>query len=448
MTRKVASCLAAFEEEVQVQKPGNIYKKMNLIGEVVWLYISIWVVLAKVTSKDEFKWNKEYSLPNLLEVKDPQKELSQWTLKDKVKLEEGRFVLTPGKSTKGSLWLQPDYIIQDAMTIEWTFRSFGFRGSTNGGIAFWLKQGNVGDGTELFGGSSKKFDGLMILLRLDDKLGESVTAYLNDGSISLDVKSSPYFASCLFQYQDSMVPSTLRLTYDPLNNHLLKLQMDNRVCFQTRKIKFMQRNPFRIGVSAINDASKESFEILKMKLYDGVIEDSLIPNVNPMGQPRMVTKVINSQTGEESFKERMPFSDKEEGITSNEIFEKMNKLEGKLMANGINPLLRKMDNIVANERELIRRLRPMLDPENVGRTPGLNGDSFQDFLSMNTNLDRLIKEQERIRLDMKQHGGKTNRHDEIFSQIGVWLIPLIFIMVTLAYYMFRINQDIKKVKLL
>ncbi|CAI5034038.1 ATV_HP_G0016640.mRNA.1.CDS.1 [Saccharomyces cerevisiae] len=60
---------------------------------------------------------------NLLEVTDQQKELSQWTLGDKVKLEEGRFVLTPGKNTKGSLWLKPEYSIKDAMTIEWTFRS-------------------------------------------------------------------------------------------------------------------------------------------------------------------------------------------------------------------------------------------------------------------------------------------------------------------------------------
>ena len=227
-------------------------RKMNYhnIG-VILLYFCIWIVQAKVTPKDELVLNKGYSLPNLLEVKDPQKELSKWVLRDKAKLEEGRFVLTPGKSTKGSLWLKPEYKVQGAITIEWTFRSFGFRGSTTGGLAFWLKQGNAEDGTELFGGSSEKFDGLMILLRLDDKLGESVTAYLNDGSKNFDFKSSPYFASCLFQYQDSMVPSTLRLTYNALDNHLLKLQMDNRVCFQTRKVKFMENSPLRIGTSAV-----------------------------------------------------------------------------------------------------------------------------------------------------------------------------------------------------
>ncbi|CAD6638051.1 BAH_G0035130.mRNA.1.CDS.1 [Saccharomyces cerevisiae] len=442
-TRKTASSLQLLGK-ITGTKAGTKQKKMNLINGLIWLYMCVWMVHGKVTQKDELKWNKGYSLPNLLEVTDQQKEVSQWTLGDKVKLEEGRFVLTPGKNTKGSLWLKPEYSIKDAMTIEWTFRSFGFRGSTKGGLAFWLKQGNEGDSTELFGGSSKKFNGLMILLRLDDKLGESVTAYLNDGTKDLDIESSPYFASCLFQYQDSMVPSTLRLTYNPLDNHLLKLQMDNRVCFQTRKVKFMGSSPFRIGTSAINDASKESFEILKMKLYDGVIEDSLIPNVNPMGQPRVVTKVINSQTGEESFREKMPFSDKEESITSNELFEKMNKLEGKIMANDIDPLLRKMNKIVENERELIQRLRPLLDLKKTA----ISDDSFQDFLSMNANLDRLIKEQEKIRQDAKLYGKQTKGHDEIFSKISVWLALLIFIMITLAYYMFRINQDIKKVKLL
>ncbi|QHS74822.1 Emp46p [Saccharomyces paradoxus] len=447
--KKVIFLSSAIREKQKSKraKAETTQNKMHPISGVIWLYICVWIVHAKVTPKDELKWNKGYSLPNLLEVTDQKKELSQWTLGDKVKLEEGRFILTPGKNTKGSLWLKPEYTTHDAMTIEWTFRSFGFRGSTKGGLAFWLKQGNVGDGTELFGGSSKKFDGLMILLRLDDKLGESVTAYLNDGSKNLDIKSSPYFASCLFQYQDSMVPSTLRLTYDPLDNHLLKLQMDNRVCFQTRKVKFVGSS-FKIGTSAINDASKESFEILKTKLYDGVIEDSLIPNVNPMGQPRVVTKVINSQTGEESFKEKTPFSEKGESITSNELFEKINKLEGKIMANDINPLLHKMDKIVENERELIQRLRSVLDLKKTDRRPAINDDSFQDFLSMNSNLDKLIKEQERIRLDAKLHSERTNGHDEIFSKISVWLVLLIFIMITLAYYMFRINQDIKKVKLL
>lgn len=423
---------------------------MNLINELIWLYICIWIVQAKVTSKDALKWNREYSLPNLLELKDPQKELSQWSLKDKVKLEEGRFILTPGKNTKGSLWLKPDYKIQDALTVEWTFRSFGFRGSTKGGLAFWLKQGNSGDGTEVFGGSSKKFDGLMILLRLDDKLGESVTAYLNDGATNFDAKSASHFASCLFQYQDSMVPSTLRLTYDPQDDHLLKLQMDNRVCFQTRKIKFMDNTPFRIGASAANDASKESFEILKMKLYDGVIEDSLIPNVNPMGQPRVVTKVVNTQTGEESFKERIPFDGKRESITSNELFEKMNRLEGKIMANDVNPLLAKMNKIVENERELFEHLRQVLDLKKAGGRLDLGDDSFQDFLSMNANLDKLIKEQQRLRLDSKlygERGGGGGSHSKIFSKIIFWLVPLIFSMITLTYYMFRINQDIKKVKL-
>lgn len=158
----------------------------------------------------------------------------------------------------------------------------------------------------------------------------------------------------------------------------------------------------------------------------------------------MVTKVINSQTGEESFREKMPFSDKEESITSNELFEKMNKLEGKIMANDIDPLLRKMNKIVENERELIQRLRPLLDLKKTA----ISDDSFQDFLSMNANLDRLIKEQEKIRQDAKLYGKQTKGHDEIFSKISVWLALLIFIMITLAYYMFRINQDIKKVKLL
>lgn len=103
-----------------------------------------------------------------------------------------------------------------------------------------------------------------------------------------------------------------------------------------------------------------------------------------------------------------------------------------------------MNKIVENERELIQRLRPLLDLKKTA----ISDDSFQDFLSMNANLDRLIKEQEKIRQDAKLYGKQTKGHDEIFSKISVWLALLIFIMITLPYYMFRINQDIKKVKLL
>lgn len=62
------------------------------------------------------------------------------------------------------------------------------------------------------------------------------------------------------------------------------------------------------------------------------------------------------------------------------------------MANDIDPLLRKMNKIVENERELIQRLRPLLDLKKTA----ISDDSFQDFLSMNANLDRLIKEQEKF----------------------------------------------------
>lgn len=71
-TRKTGSSLQLLGK-ITGTKAGTKQKKMNFINGLIWLYMCVWMVHGKVTQKDELKWNKGYSLPNLLEVTDQQK---------------------------------------------------------------------------------------------------------------------------------------------------------------------------------------------------------------------------------------------------------------------------------------------------------------------------------------------------------------------------------------
>ena len=270
------------------------------------------------------------------------------------------------------------------------------------------------------------------------------------------------FASCLMGYQDSSVPSTIRVTYDMEDNNLLKVQVDNRVCFQTRKVRF-PTGSYRIGVTAQNGAisnNAESFEIFKMQLFNGVIEDSLIPNVNAMGQPKMITKYIDQKTGKEKLIEKTAFDADKDKISNNELYRKLDRVEGKILANDINSLETKLNDVIKVQEELLTFMTTLTkhfstkQPANGEK--GMSTDDviaedkeeFKDLLSLNEKLEKMLVEQEKYREAAKRHGQDGPQVDEIARKLMIWLLPLIFIMLIMAYYTFKIRQEIIKTKLL
>lgn len=402
---------------------------------------------------------KEYSLPNL--ITNGNSIPSNWEIKDSTTLDEGRFILTPSKSSKGSLWLKSILKDLESFTIEWTFRSFNYQGKHSGGLSFWFLGDfdKIGNDQKLFSGPSK-FNGLQLLVDSNSPVSQSIHAQLNDGSKSLlDSNEKIYdksFASCLMGYQDSTVPLTLRLSYDSESNNMLKLQVDNKVCFQTRKIKLtdiLQRG-LKIGVSADNSDSVETFEILQMKFYDKIIEDALIPNVNAMSQPKLLTKIIDEKTGTEKIVDKEVLDSQNKHMSSFELYKKMDRLEGKIMANDINILEEKINDILSIQQTLIKELAILtnrIQNNNINNGENNDNDQFKDFLSMNEKLEKMLNEQAKIREATKL--SQANREagpqiDEIVSKLAVWLIPLIVIMCVMAYYTFKIRQEIVKTKLL
>lgn len=394
-----------------------------------------------------------FSLPDLLQTNNAP---SLWSLGDSATLEEGRICLTPDTNTKGSLWHKNLYDLVDSVTFELTFRSVGFLGKSTGGLSLWFIQDNSEKGVNLFNGPSV-FSGLQLLIDNNGQLGSSISGQLNDGSFSITKENiySTSFGSCLMAYQDSSVPLIVRLTYDRKEN-LLKLQIDNKICFQTRKVAF-PKGQYHIGITAENQNTVESFEVLKFKVYRGVPEDSLIPNINAMDQPKLVTKIVNKNTGEEEIRETTPMEIKNGLDMKNyDLYKKLDKIEGKILANDINEITTNIYNLFNLQKMQVKRLETMSKTlENFilafSKENKIHVDSFDDFIKMDEKLEKLLMEQEKIRETTKHQAyiGANGPHvDEIIAKLTLWLAPLIIIMLVMAYYTFRIRQDIVKTKLL
>lgn len=416
-----------------------VYSVLLFIGSVVSAHES------ESTKKNEDKLNAGMSLPDLLSI---QKLPSNWIAGEDASLQQGRMVLTPNQASKGSLWQRNNYKLKDGFTIEWTFRSVEYSGKSEGGLAFWVVNpaSSKNDDKELYNGPSK-FDGLQLLVDNNGILSSSISARFGDGSSSLK-KQDVYdrsFASCLMGYQESSVPSTARLTYNNEDN-LLKLQIDNRVCFQTKKAQFPQGD-YKIGVTADNAKTAESFEIMKMKFYDGVIEESLIPNVHTMPQPKVLTKVVDQKTGQEKVLEKEAFDAQSEKISNYELFKKLDRIEGKVLANDIVSLDKKLDEVLSIQEELIKYVAQLIMQKEDKEEGTTTTESYTDFIKMNEKLEKMLREQERVR-ETKSSAQAGPHVDEIASKLAVWLLPLLVIMLIMAYYTFRIRQEIVKTKLL
>lgn len=415
-------------------------------------------VLGRVVPASTEKLVKDWSLPEILKLtKIP----SNFITDGSTKLEEGRIILTPTPNSKGSLWFKTKYSFDHAFTLEWTFRSFNYLGPSTGGIAFWFIEDDISSNKDknLFNGPSK-FKGLQLLIDNSGPYGSTLRAQLNDGSQTLtsDSISGNTFGSCLMGYQDSSVPSTLRLTYDINDNHLLKVQVDNKVCFQTRKIKLADSGrSLQFGVSSNNGKDNtESFEILKVKLYNDVIDESHIPNVKAMDQPIIITKLVDKKTGATKLIDKVKFEAEKNDIISNyDLYKKLDRIEGKVLMNDVRPLGLKLEDIIETQQGLMKFMDYLIS--SIGsKSPRTDESSqdinqFKEFLALNEKLGILLEEQDKVREATKSQTKlqMSGPHiDDIVSKIKIWLVPFGLILCIMTYFTFRIKQDITKAKLL
>ncbi|KAL2707697.1 Protein EMP47 [Kluyveromyces marxianus] len=429
-------------------------------------WLLVYLASIAITVAEELYVRKETSDNDILDRSHSLSDLvnmdklpSEWKTGGDLVLEQGRLRFTPVASSQGSIWHNSDYQIRDSFTVEWTFRSVDFIGKSEGGLSFWIVNGkSVGDNS-LFGGP-QRYDGLQILVDSNGPVGSTVRGILNDGTKKF-TETEIYdqtFGYCLLAYQDTAIPTTVRLSYDRKNNNLLKLQIDNRVCFQTREIQFPSNAKMRLGITAKNDKNKESFEILKMHTHNGLTKEVSLPNVNPMEQPRLVTKIINKETGKEDVVETdfMKMKGLANKVDNYELYKKLDKIEGKILANDISIINEKLEKIIKTQNDHSKKLDHLLSTLDVmvssmGKEGEVNTEAFKDFFGMNDKLEKLLQDQAKIREETKlsmQSGGHGVTVDEIVKRLFIWMLPLILIVLVMAYYTFRIRQDIVKVKLL
>ncbi|CUS22773.1 LAQU0S06e05688g1_1 [Lachancea quebecensis] len=398
--------------------------------------------------------NKDFSLPDLIQTK---KLPDAWVSGGDAILEEGRVVLTPKKSSKGSLWTKNGYTLGSSFTAEWTLRSTNHKGKSPGGLALWFVSANSPQDTELYNGPSK-YEGLQLLIDNNGELDSTLRGQLNDGTqqfTSSDIYDKT-FGSCLLAYQDSTVPLTVRLTYDSTKGGFFKVQVDNRVCFQTKKIHFPVEE-YKFGITATNADNEESFELLQLEIFDGVLGEALKPNINAMEQPKLLTKLVNEKTGKEELRETSPLEMAAPGntISNNDLLKKLNRLEGKILANDIGILASTIDELIQVQKQQAKNLEKVLavlGSKSVGQegTENAGDDSFKDFFKLDEKLEKLLMEQRKLREASKSHASSNGgpHIDEVVRKLTIWLIPLVAVMMVMAYYTFRIRQEIVKTKLL
>lgn len=237
-----------------------------------------------------------------------------WKVGHDAAFKAGRLILTPRPMTKGSILASLPIDYKD-FTIEIVFRALGFYGETHSGLSLrYVKEHQFSDHS-FFGGPAK-WDGLNVIVDSDSSIGSSIHAFFNDGTIDYSKFSSKElyeqaFASCLISYQDSQVPTTLRIGhYDGTS----VIQVNNRLCMKSKKIKLPQN--YKVGLSAVTGEDYEQFELLRLKTYGGVISEIIAndnkaaPHVNVVKKYVGVDKDGNKRDLNEKDVEKLKHQDK------------------------------------------------------------------------------------------------------------------------------------------
>lgn len=235
----------------------------------------------KSNSNDHHDEPGHLSLPNLLQASNINDLDLTWDVVSNIKLDTGRLVID---KNNGGVWSKAHLAnTGDEWTIEMVFRSSGTSkndlafGDTNG-LALWLIDSSnslpINDrNVDNFGGPSQ-FDGFQFLINTNEKRGLKI--FNNDGTKTLKNSIEQSIGDCTFNYLDSLVPFTVRVSYSKLRKWF-KVQIDNNLCFKTDKIILPDDlNDFMFGITGnISPSSQEVYEILKLNVWTHLTGDAI-----------------------------------------------------------------------------------------------------------------------------------------------------------------------------
>ncbi|KAK6462744.1 concanavalin A-like lectin/glucanase domain-containing protein [Scheffersomyces coipomensis] len=221
------------------------------------------------------------SLPNLLNIDKISTLESNWKTFGNIKLDTGRLLIDATEDGFGSIWSIPS--LPDTAkewTVELVFRSTGTAQdlqffNTNGLSLFLVDEKNTltinKEHNQNFGGPLN-YDGFQFLINNKDIKGLKI--FNSDRSKAITNELTGTIGHCSFNFLDSSVPFTLRISYSAVKAWF-KVQVDNNLCFKTDQIQIPTNiNDFKLGITG-SSQSNEIFEILKFNVYDHLIGDAI-----------------------------------------------------------------------------------------------------------------------------------------------------------------------------
>lgn len=263
---------------------------------LIWLVHTLFasaIIPEGLLSRNEHEAHLQtrHSLPNLLKIDDASGLPLDWALEGNMELQAGRLTLKDGT---GSIWSKNLLLNSKGQwTVEVTFRNSEVTDvedhlyvDTNG-FSFWLLDSKKTRDVLNFGGPVV-FDGLQFLI--NNKGSPGLKIFANDGTSEVINSIDASIGGCSISYLDSMVPTTLRISY---SDDGLKVQVDNNLCFSSDQLTLGNiQGDLLYGASAsVNAESQEYWELLKLNVYDAVTEDAKDDHgVAPAEQIKVVTQ--------------------------------------------------------------------------------------------------------------------------------------------------------------
>lgn len=249
---------------------------MVSIKKALWP-MTAFMVLADALVAPRMEHPGPLSLPNLLDVENIQQLQLDWKLLDNIRLDTGRLIVGTGT---GSLWMNPGLANSDSeWTVELVFRSNGEsqrdqQFANFNALSLWFLDSNERVGTNPGGNSGGPhiFDGVQVLLSNQESKG--LKLIVNDGSKIVDGRLNQVVGNCDFNYWDSTIPFTIRVSYSR-SNKWFKIQVDNNLCLKTDAITIPSTD-LQLGVTGqIEIGSQEEFEIMKLDIWDHLTPDAI-----------------------------------------------------------------------------------------------------------------------------------------------------------------------------
>ncbi|KAH3670693.1 hypothetical protein OGAPHI_001208 [Ogataea philodendri] len=473
-------------------------------SEFVWLFVFLQHCAAHsghaLSSEESSSVVNQLSFPDLVNVKSLADLQSTWQYSGEIEVDEGRVVLTPTPSIasknqeglyQGAIWSR-NTVQSDSFSVHLTLRSIGSYGPTGAGFSFWLIDSNPGSDASNFGGPAQ-YSGLQITLDANDiDLGPVLRVYLNDGSKKIDI-SNDYLGAYTHSFQDSQVPSTLKVAYE---KNWLKITCDNKLLFETTAINLdsILKNA-KIGLTASapkNIQKTEQFEVFMFKFFNTVISSMKVDPSESLFAKHQNGPVIKSdktltaaemQKIQEKLRKKLA-AKSASNTDSSSITEQLVKLENLIKQqstphvlqkqlfdvsksvkaltdkhNTINSqmekqyqaLLKQTDELNSKYdslKQLISRqnqLLELVDDRFVSFNTHFQGQS-QNHQSINDKLNKLQDYYSQTNRGTNYESDFESKFNKFTSAVRFILMPVVGLLIVMTLLVYKLRNDIKHAK--